>query len=122
MTVIPVFGTPTLSVEDVQFVMDNNREMKIWQWVQHLNAQPRAVEVKPHHLQYVLNKCKADCEETLVQYVSEGNPRQAAALLRFRDDCLPVKKLRQARQDALAFRCRPPLKTWKNASDDDSEP
>ena len=122
MNVIPVFGTPTLSVEDVQFVIGNNREMKIWQLVQHLNAQPRAAEVKPHHLQSVLNKCKADCEETIVQCVSEGNPRQAAALLRFRDDCLPVKKLRQARPDALAFRCRPPLKTWKNASDDDSEP
>ncbi len=55
MTVIPVFGTPTRSVEDVQFVIGNNREMKIWQWVQPLNAQPRAAEVKPHHLQSVLN-------------------------------------------------------------------
>ena len=120
MNIIPDFGTPTLSVGDVRFVIEKNREMKTWQLVQHLNDQPREAEVKPHHVDYVLKKCKRFCEEQIIECVSQDNHRQAAELVRFRDDCLPVKKHQKPRPDTLEFRCSPPLKHPKKFWEDDS--
>ena len=121
MNVTPVFGTPTLSVEDVRFVIQNNRQMKKWKLLKHLNDQRRETVVKTHHLDYALNRCKTYCEEKIIECVSQNNHRQAEALVRFKNEYLPVKKLQKPRHDALEFRCSPPLKHPTKIWDDESK-
>ena len=119
--VIPVFGTATLSVEDVMFVIQHNCEMKKSKMLDHLNDQPREAVVKPYHLDYVLKQCEAFCNKKISQSLSDGNQRQAEDVNRFIEQYMPKKKVQKARHDALEFKCSPPLKNLKKPSDDESK-